>query len=75
MEGLHEVVELELDFAMMREALACSEGQVGITEFTHAASPRLERFRAALLIPQQGRSPSYWVLDSSGDELVLRNQA
>ncbi len=58
-----EIVELELDFAMLREALACRQGHVGVTEYSHLASPRLERFRAALLRPGVGAQGSYVIVD------------
>ena len=53
------LVELDLDFAMIREARACHERHVGITEYSHSASPRLERFRAALVRPRQGATQAY----------------
>lgn len=58
-DSAETIVELELDFAMMREARSCREGHVGITEFSDTASPRLERFRAALVRPRKGASHSY----------------
>lgn len=66
MEGDVQIVELELDFSLMREALACKDGHVGVTEYVHAAAPRLERFRASLLLPNAGVERSYWVLYPGG---------
>ena len=40
---------IECDFPLIREALSCAEGHLGMTEFTHTASPRLERLRASQL--------------------------
>jgi len=62
------VVTLELDFALMREALACEGPHSGITEYVNATSPRLERFRAVLLIPQRGKRANYWILSAGGDQ-------
>jgi hypothetical protein len=54
-EMAEPVVELELDFPVLREAMACQAGYVGITEYANVASPRLERFRATLLNPLKTR--------------------
>lgn len=43
------VTQIEFDFPLIREALACRGGMLGITEYTHDAAPRLERLRAARL--------------------------
>lgn len=43
--------ELELDFDLLREALACQDDRQGISERARATLPRLERFRANLLRP------------------------
>jgi hypothetical protein len=43
------VGRLLLDFALMREALACRAGRVGQTESTAFVEPRVERFRAAVV--------------------------
>lgn len=40
---------LLLDFALMREALACQGGRAGQTESTAFVEPRIERFRAAVV--------------------------
>lgn len=54
-EMAEPVVELELDFPVLREAMSCQAGHVGITEYANVASPRLERFRATLLNPLKTR--------------------
>ncbi len=51
MQGDSVVETIQLDFPMIREAMACSDGYLGITEYSHSASPRLERFRASMLRP------------------------
>jgi hypothetical protein len=61
-----EDILLDLDFTMLREALACAEGHIGITERSREASPRLERFRAALLRIDQDLPPSYFVSGERG---------
>ncbi len=68
--GGKNLVELDLDFTMMREALACDVGSRGVTERSAAASPRLERFRATLLRIGNGPRPSYYIRDRGGPFLV-----
>lgn len=43
------VGEIELDFALLRSAMACTESRVGITERAALVGPRVERFRARRL--------------------------
>jgi hypothetical protein len=61
-----DLVELDLDFTMMREALACDNGWKGVTERAVAASPRLERFRATLLRSGSDQTASFYVRDRDG---------
>ncbi len=49
--GSGKSVELDFDFAVVREALACTQDAVGATYQSHVADPRIERFRTALLDP------------------------
>lgn len=42
-------LKIDLDFPMLREGMACSNGFPGLTELNHIAAPRLERFRSAIL--------------------------
>jgi hypothetical protein len=50
-ESGRAIAPIVLDFPLMREALACGAQHSGITEVSDATSPRLERFRAARLVP------------------------
>jgi hypothetical protein len=50
-ESNREIPPIVLDFPLMREALACGAQHSGITDVSDATSPRLERFRAARLVP------------------------
>jgi hypothetical protein len=43
------VGEIELDFALLRSAMACAEARVGVTERAALVGPRVERFRARRL--------------------------
>lgn len=42
-------VKIELDFPLLREAWSCSEGHIGITDQARLSTPRIERFRSAML--------------------------
>lgn len=66
-----EVAQISLDFALMREALACESGHPGVTELSDATSPRLERFRAARLVPGQLRETRHYTVVSGKEEHAL----
>lgn len=68
MEDGRNVGELELDFAMMREALSCEEGRIGITEQSRAALPRLERIRAASLVSSRADQRAYCYVFGNQEE-------
>lgn len=53
---------IELDFGLIREALACSGHQSGITEVSDTAVPRLERLRASDLVPNPAARPEYRIV-------------
>ena len=42
-------VKIELDFPLLREAWSCSGGHTGITDQALLSTPRIERFRSAML--------------------------
>lgn len=48
-ESGRAIASVELDFALVRESLACTAGRLGMTDLSDSVSPRLERFRAARL--------------------------
>lgn len=52
-EDSTEVARMPLDLPLIREARACALEHPGVTELTEITSPRLERFRAARLVPGQ----------------------
>ncbi|MBP1234521.1 hypothetical protein JOE40_004164 [Arthrobacter sp. PvP102] len=62
-----EISRMPLDFALVREALACGHEHAGVTEMTDVTSPRLERFRAARLIPTQLNRANYRVVVGNSD--------
>lgn len=66
-----EVAQISLDFALMREALACEAGHSGVTELSDATSPRLERFRAARLVPGQLQETRHYTVVSGKEEYAL----
>jgi hypothetical protein len=47
--GNDQTIELDFDFPLLHEAMACKNGSPGLTEATHVAAPRLERFRSSML--------------------------
>lgn len=62
-----EISRMPLDFPLVREALACGHEHAGVTEMTDVTSPRLERFRAARLIPTQLSKANYRVVVGASD--------
>lgn len=62
-----EISRMPLDFPLVREALACGHEHAGVTEMTDVTSPRLERFRAARLIPKQLNQANYRVVVGTSD--------
>ena len=62
-----EISRMPLDFPLVREALACGHEHAGVTEMTDVTSPRLERFRAARLIPAQLNHANYRVVVGNSD--------
>ncbi len=47
------MAKMTLDFALVREALACSGDSSGVTDLVDVTAPRLERIRASRLLPKQ----------------------
>lgn len=62
-----EISRMPLDFPLVREALACGHEHAGVTEMTDVTSPRLERFRAARLIPAQLNQANYRIVVGTSD--------
>jgi hypothetical protein len=65
-----EVGKIECDFPLIREALSCANGHLGITEFTHSVSPRLERFRASQLLADSVSNAQLCVVTRRGEDTV-----
>jgi len=61
-------IDLDFDFPMLREAMACKDGFPGLTEGSHRAAPRLERFRSAML--QSNDSELFLIGSASIEGLV-----
>ena len=68
-----EISRMPLDFALVREALACGNEHAGVTEMTDMTSPRLERFRAARLVPAQLSQANYRVVVGQSDYSMTVN--
>jgi hypothetical protein len=68
-ESNRQIPPIVLDFPLMREALACGSGHSGVTEVSDITSPRLERFRAARLVPgSRLDTDNYRVVFGAGDD-------
>lgn len=65
---------IECDFALVREAVSCAEGHLGITEFTHTVSPRLERLRASQLSAVRLEQAQFRVVSNGGEDSVVIGQ-
>ena len=70
-----EPTRMLLDFAMVREALACSHGHVGATELSDTTSPRLERFRSMRLVPRNNTDTSDYRLVLAADDVTISVEA
>lgn len=65
-----EIARMPLDYALIREAVSSTNDHPGMTELTEVTSPRLERFRAARLIPRQLNTVDYRIVQGV-EELLL----
>lgn len=65
-----EIARMPLDFQLVREATACGSDRPGMTELTESTSPRLERFRAARLVPSQLHNANYRLVYGDRDSVV-----
>lgn len=63
-----EVSKILLDFALVREALSCVEGYPGVTELSKNVAPRLERVRAANLVPKMLSQTNEFRIVIDGEE-------
>ena len=62
------VGEIELDFALVRTALACASQRLGVTEQAARVGPRVERFRAKRLTPARVAQSEFRL--ASGQDLT-----
>lgn len=65
-----EIARMPLDFQLVREASACGSDRPGMTEMTESTSPRLERFRAARLVPTQLTNANYRLVHGDRDSVL-----
>jgi hypothetical protein len=70
LHGNDRSTELDFDFAVFRELVACRSKRLGATENSQFAEPLLERFRAAMLRPQTQPAPELWVLERDEHHLL-----
>lgn len=69
-EKTEDIAKMPLDFAFVREATSCSQDYEGMTELTETTSPRLERFRASLLVPKLLKHENYRIVDGLEDQFI-----
>ncbi len=66
-----QVSTILLDFSLLREAMSCISKFPGVTELSAFTAPRLERFRAANLVPgRQSRSNQYRIALEVGEKAI-----
>lgn len=69
-EGGVEIARMLLDFSLLREATVCGNDHPGMTDLTEATSPRLERFRAARLVPDRLNKADYRIVTGAKQEIL-----
>lgn len=75
LEGTIEIAQINLDFALVREAMSVGSNYAGVTEQTDRTAPRLERLRAARLIPKKLDDKNYMVLKGASEwQLKISNK-
>lgn len=70
-EDSTEVARMPLDLPLIREARACALEHPGVTELTEITSPRLERFRAARLVPDQLSVDHYKIVHGDAASVLV----
>lgn len=74
LEGTVEIGQINLDFALVREAMSVGSNYAGVTEQTDRTAPRLERLRAARLIPSKLDDKNYVILKGASEwQLKISN--
>jgi hypothetical protein len=68
-----DVADIRLDFALLRDALACTSEHIGVTDVSDNNAPRLERLRAGRLTPSMLsiKSPLSIVAGETVTEVVV----
>lgn len=70
-EHNNQVSTILLDFSLLREAMSCISKFPGVTELSAFTAPRLERFRAANLVPsRQASSNQYRIALEVGEKAI-----
>lgn len=73
-KGGKSMGKMTLDFALVREALACIENRAGVTNLVDVAAPRLERIRASRLIPQRLAGAEIRIIDGDGSYQITQTK-
>jgi len=64
--------KVSLDFPLIREAMACVDDHIGVTDLIDVTAPRLERVRASRLLPSHLHGAEFCLTD--GDREVQVTQ-
>ena len=75
LEGPKPVGEIQLDFALVREAMSCARGHTGVTDLAELTAPRLERVRASRLTPDRIAESKFRLLVGDDEFIVNFNEA
>lgn len=67
--------KMTLDFALIREAIACAADRTGVTDLVDLTAPRLERIRASRLLPARLIGAELRIADSYGGHQVTQSKS
>ncbi|MHA7178337.1 hypothetical protein ACX80D_17000 [Arthrobacter sp. Sr24] len=75
-KGSQSMGRMTLDFALVREALACVADRAGVTNLVDIAAPRLERIRASRLLSKRLSDAEIRIVDGqSGHQISQKTGA
>lgn len=63
---------VSLDFALIREALACVDDYIGVTDLIDVTAPRLERVRASRLLSSHLHGAEFCLADGDGEVQITQ---
>lgn len=63
---------VSLDFPLIREALACVDDHIGVTDLIDVTAPRLERVRASRLLPTHLNAAEFCLADGDREVQITK---